>query len=117
MPRKSNASRLYGDLDLLILRTLQMNEPAHGLGIIDAIHVGSGSELKVDYGALYRALYRLDERRLVKGEWKISENNRRARFYRLTPAGRKELKRAQEEWARHTQAVGRILGLEGEGAK
>jgi len=60
MPRKKTASRLYGDLDILILRILKVSGPVHGLGIIDAIDLGSNSELKVDYGALYRALYRLE---------------------------------------------------------
>lgn len=106
------ASRLYGDLDLLILRTLQVEGPAHGLGIIDAVHSISGGELQVDYGALYRALYRLEEHGLVVGEWRISDKNRRAKFYQLTAAGRSELQRTLEEWSRHTRAVGRILGLE-----
>ncbi len=111
---RNSASRLYGNLDLLILKTLKVKGPAHGLDVIDAIGAHSGHEIEVEYGALYRALYRLEEHGLVKSEWKISEKNRRAKFYRITTAGRTELERTQEEWTRHTRAVGRILGLEPE---
>ena len=113
MPRNF-ASRLYGDLEMLILRTLQVEGPAHGLGIIDAVDLSSEGELQVEYGALYRALYRLEEHGLIEGEWRISEKNRRARFYQITSDGREELQRTREEWTRHTRAVGRILGLDGD---
>jgi len=111
---RNSASRLYGDLDLLILRTLQVSGPAHGLDIIEAIAIRSEQEIEVEYGALYRALYRLEEQGLLSSEWKVSDKNRRAKFYHITPEGRSELQRRQQAWSRHTRAVGRVLGLEGE---
>ena len=68
----------------------------------------------VEDGALYRSLHRLEARGLLSSQWRISEKNRRAKFYSVTPAGTRELSRAKAEWARHTRAVGRVLGLESE---
>ena len=110
MPRKI-ASSMYGNLDLLILHTVSVNGPSHGLGIVDAIDSGSGGFARVEAGALYRALHRLEDDRFLRAEWRISEKNRKAKFYSLTAAGERELKRAHEEWIRHTEAVSKILGI------
>jgi len=103
------ASSLYGTLDLLILKTLSIGGSKHGLEIADEIYSRSGEELQVEEGALYPALHRLQRAGLIAGEWRISEKRRRAKFYDLTPSGHRELERVQQEWTRHTQAVGRVL--------
>lgn len=108
------SSSLYGNLDLLILRIIDVEGPIHGLGAIDAIQASSAGTIEVEDGALYRSLHRLEARGLLSAEWRTSDKNRRAKFYTLTKTGRKELVRAQAEWERHTRAVGRVLGLEWE---
>ncbi|MFC1575831.1 PadR family transcriptional regulator [Gemmatimonadota bacterium] len=110
------ASSLYGDLDLLVLRTIKVEGPVHGLGVMEAIEKSSGGRIEVEDGALYRSLHRLENRSLLSSEWRTSDKNRRAKFYSLTRAGRKELARAQAAWKRHTRAVGRVLGLGSERA-
>jgi transcriptional regulator len=102
---------LQGTLDLLILRTLIFG-PQHGQGIARAIQETSEEELLVEHGALYPALQRLEERGWVSAKWGTSSNNRKARFYTLTAAGRKQLVRETTKWKRLAQAVGRILGSE-----
>jgi transcriptional regulator len=102
---------LYGNLSLLILQTVEVEGPIHGLGVLEAIRATSEGGIQVDDAALYRSLHRLEARGLLSAEWRISEKNRRAKFYALTRAGRKELDRARSEWTRHTQAVCRVLGL------
>jgi len=99
---------LQGTLDLLILRTLIFG-PEHGQGIARAIKQGSGDELLVEHGALYPALQRLEEHKWIKGTWGVSSNNRRARFYDLTAAGRKHLARETSKWKRLARAIGLIL--------
>jgi len=103
------SAHLQGTLDLLILRTLIFG-PLHGQGIARAIQRESDNVLIVDHGSLYPALQRLEERRLVDADWGVSDNNRRARFYALTRAGRKELVREEGEWRRIASAIMRILG-------
>ncbi len=115
MTRKT-ASTIYGNLDLLVLHTLSVAGPAHGLGIIDAIEASSEGSIQIEDGALYRSLHRLEEHGLLDSEWRISEKNRKAKFYVLTTAGEKELARAQTEWQDHTRAIGRVLGLSWETA-
>jgi len=100
---------LQGTLDLLILRTLIWG-PEHGQGIAHAIQKTSGEQLLVEHGALYPALQRLEQRGLIAGKWGVSVNNRKARFYSLTPRGRKELVRETDQWRRLVAAIGRILG-------
>ena len=109
------SSSLYGNLDLLILRTVEVEGPIHGLGAMDAIQASSTGSIEVEDGALYRSLHRLEARGLLSAQWRTSDKNRRAKFYTLTKAGKKELDRAKAEWERHTRAVGRILGLGWEG--
>ena len=100
---------LRGTLDLLILRTLLFG-PRHGQGIARVIQTESDEVLIVDHGSLYPALQRLETRGFIAAEWGTSDNNRRARFYRLTRNGRKELTREQGEWRRIAAAIMRILG-------
>lgn len=102
---------LQGTLDLLILRTLRFG-PEHGQGIARVIQQQSGDELLVDHGSLYPALQRLESRGWIRAEWGTSDNNRRARFYELTKAGRKQLIAETRQWRRLTAAIGRILGPE-----
>jgi transcriptional regulator len=102
---------LQGTLGLLILRTLILG-PQHGQGIARAIQQTSDEELLVEHGALYPALQRLEERGWVSAKWGVSSNNRRARFYSLTSAGRKQLVRETTKWKRLTAAIGRVLGPE-----
>lgn len=103
---------LQGTLDLLILRTLIFG-PQHGQGIARAIQETSEKELLVEHGALYPALQRLEERGWISAKWGISSNNRKARFYSLTAAGRKQLVKETDKWKRLTGAIARILGPEG----
>jgi transcriptional regulator len=105
------AAHLQGTLDLLILRTLIFGSQ-HGQGIARAIRHESDEVLIVDHGSLYPALQRLEKRGFIDAEWGTSANNRRARFYRLTRAGRKQLMREQSEWRRVAAAIGRVLGAE-----
>lgn len=100
---------LQGTLDMLILRTL-VTGPAHGHTIARVIENSSENALDVEQGSLYPALHRLEDRGLVSSEWGVSENNRRAKFYRLTAKGRKELSAAAGRWRRMTRAIGLILG-------
>jgi transcriptional regulator len=102
---------LQGTLDLLILRTLRFGRE-HGQGIARAIQTQSGDELLVDHGSLYPALQRLESRGWIKAEWGVSDNNRKARFYTLTNAGRKQLTTEAQQWRRLTAAISRILGPE-----
>jgi len=104
---------LQGTLDLLILRTL-IFKPEHGQGIARAIQQTSGDELLVEHGALYPALQRLEDRGWITAEWGTSSNNRRARFYKLTKAGRKQLVAETTQWRRLAAAIGRVLGPESE---
>ena len=102
---------LQGTLDLLILRTLVLG-PQHGQGIARAIQAQSEQILLVDHGSLYPALQRLEARGWIDAEWGTSDHNRRARFYELTKAGRKQLAAETNEWRRLAAAIGRILGPE-----
>ena len=100
---------LQGTLDMLILGTLVMG-PAHGHTIAQAIERTSENALEVEQGSLYPALHRLEDKGWVSSEWGASENNRKAKFYRLTNKGRKELNAAAGRWRRMTRAIGLILG-------
>lgn len=102
---------LQGTLDLLVLRTLIFG-PVHGHGIVRAIQQTSEQELLVEHGALYPALQRLEHRGWISAKWGTSSNNRKARFYSLTAAGRKQLVKETTKWKRLAKAIGRILGTE-----
>jgi len=103
------ADLLQGTLDLLILKSLQL-EPMHGFGISVRIRQMSQDMLTVEQGSLYPALYRLEEQGWIKAEWGVSENNRKAKFYSLTTAGRKQLQTEQQNWANLSMAINRVLG-------
>lgn len=108
-PRYQNrVELLQGTLDLLILQTLQWG-PHHGYGISQAIRNGSGDVLQVDTGSLYPALHRLERRRWIKAEWKISENKQRVRVYRLTPAGKRQLAHEKSRWEQISDAIAGII--------
>ena len=100
-----------GTLDLLILRVLAWG-PTHGHSIVKAIERASDKALLVDHGSLYPTLQRLEQRGLITAEWGASENNRKARFYRLTPSGRRQLAHETSRWERLTTAVARVLRAE-----
>ena len=112
MPKRGNApiqgELLQGTLDLLILKTLALGA-AHGHTIAYAIERGSDAVLQVEHGSLYPALHRLEDRGWIASFWGTSENNRRARYYRLTPAGRKQLTEQTNRWDAIVQAINRIL--------
>ena len=99
---------LQGTLDLLVLKTLTLG-PAHGHTIAHAIERGSEDVLQVEHGSLYPALHRLEDRGWIASFWGTSENNRKARYYRLTPAGRKQLVAQTGRWDELVQAINRVL--------
>lgn len=99
---------MKGTLDMLVLRTLA-GEARHGYGVSEWIRERTGGALAVQDAALYQALRRLEERGLVEAEWGLSENNRRARYYRLTASGRKRLKAETAAWCRYAEAVFQVL--------
>ena len=99
---------LQGTLDLLVLQTLQWG-PQHGYGISVAIRNRSGEMLQVDTGSLYPALHRLEKQKWIKSEWKMSGNKQRAKYYRLTAAGKKQLTKERSKWAQLTEAIAGIL--------
>jgi PadR family transcriptional regulator len=99
---------LQGTLDLLILQTLQWG-PQHGYAISQSIRGRSGEVLKVETGSLYPALHRLEKKKWLASEWKLTESRQRAKFYRLTPAGRKQLLSEQARWEQIVNAISGIL--------
>lgn len=105
---KTKPDLVYGTLDMLILKALQ-HEPRHGLAIADRIQQMSDEVLRVEQGSLYPALYRLEAQGWVKAEEGISETNRKARFYKLTAAGRRQLDAESEHWTRITAAINRVM--------
>jgi PadR family transcriptional regulator, regulatory protein PadR len=107
MPPQST-ELLQGTLDLLILKTLAL-EPMHGWGIAQRIEQVSRELLQVGQGSLYPALHRLEARNWIRSEWASSENNRRAKFYSLTPLGRKQLKSELDNWKRISGAIALVL--------
>ncbi len=112
MPKRGSAALegelLQGTLDLLILKTLAL-APAHGHTIAHAIERRSDDVLQVEYGSLYPALHRLEDRGWIASFWGTSDNNRRARYYRLTPLGRRQLVQQESRWDALVQAVNRII--------
>ena len=99
---------LQGTLDMLVLRTLQWG-PQHGHGIGQAIRSQSDDLLKIETGSLYPALHRLVKRGWLKAEWGISEANQKAKFYRLTAAGKVQLSKEQDRWSQLVHAIGRVM--------
>jgi len=111
MPRRESpmqSEMVQGTLDMLILRTL-VRGPAHGQTIAHAIERGSEEVLQVEHGSLYPALHRLQNRGWIAAFWGTSENNRKAKYYRLTAAGRKQLAAQKSRWEQVVRAIGRIM--------
>jgi PadR family transcriptional regulator, regulatory protein PadR len=104
----TRADMLQGTLDLLILETLLLG-PMHGWGVSQRIQELSSDVLQINQGSLYPALHRLEHRGLIKSEWGVSENNRRAKFYRLTAGGHAQVQRERGDWRRFTEAVEQVL--------
>ena len=105
---KEKGDLLQGTLDMLVLKALQL-EPMHGWGITERIEQWSESVLQVGQGTLYPALYRLERQGLIHSEWKITQNNRRARYYALTREGRRQFSEEVEQWRRVSRAVNLVL--------
>jgi PadR family transcriptional regulator PadR len=104
----STGDLIQGTLDVLVLKAL-ISGPRHGYAVAEFIHTSSNDVLRVEEGALYPALHRLELRGLLSSEWGLSENNRRAKFYRLTAAGRQHLSSETDAWARLAAAVTQVL--------
>ena len=106
-----DSDTLYGTMNLLVLQALR-DGPLHGLGVSRRIESSTNGLLRVEEGALYPALHRLERDRLLEGEWGRTDENRRAKFYKLTRKGRRHLEREAARWARHAEAVAGLLRLE-----
>ena len=102
------ADLIQGTLDMLILKAVSLG-PLHGYGVLLRIQQISGNRLEIQQGSLYPALYRLERQQLIESEWGASDNNRKARFYRLTAAGRRQLAQEARDWRRMTDIIGGIL--------
>jgi len=98
-----------GTMALMVLKTLEAMGPLHGYGIARRIEQISGDRLSLNYGSIYPALLRLEQERAITSEWGVSENNRKAKYYRLTAAGRKLLKQETQEWQEASSIVARFL--------
>jgi PadR family transcriptional regulator, regulatory protein PadR len=105
---KGKTDLLQGTLDMLVLRALQL-EPMHGWGITERIEHWSESVLQLGQGTLYPALYRLERQGFIRSEWRVTANNRRARYYSLTAKGRRQLTEEMANWRRMSRAVGLVL--------
>jgi PadR family transcriptional regulator PadR len=110
MPRQPVPDLLPGTLDLLILRTLQ-TDSLHGWAIAERIQQISQDVLQINQGSLYPALHRLEHQGWIEAEWAVSELGRRAKYYRLTPSGRRQLAVETSEWERMSTAIGRVMKL------
>jgi len=104
-----------GTLALMVLRTLETLGPQHGYGLARRIEQTSGDALALNYGTLYPALLKLEQEGYIRSRWGRSENNRRAKFYELTKAGQRQLRKATQEWNQTTAILARFLGTEGKG--
>jgi PadR family transcriptional regulator len=100
-----------GTLALMVLKTLETMGPLHGYGVARRIEQTSANHLSLNYGTLYPALLKLEQEGFITAEWGVSENNRKAKFYRLTRAGRKQIARETREWERTTRILARFLAL------
>jgi len=112
MPTKeTKADILQGTLDLMVLRTLATMGPQHGFGLAQRIQQISGGVLDLNQGTLYPALLRLEHRGWIRSRWGISDNNRRAKFYEITAAGRRQVEKESEDWARTVAIMDRFVRL------
>jgi len=114
MPNKepAKADVLQGTLDVMVMQTLETMGPQHGYAIAARLEQTSGGALQLNMGTLYPSLMRLEQRRLVRGAWGVTDNNRRARFYSLTAAGRRQLAADRQAWDRMSAIMQRVLGQE-----
>jgi transcriptional regulator len=113
MMKRSSVDVLQGSLDLLVLKTLSWG-PMHGFGIARWLRQLTDDVLQVEEGSLYPALYRMDNRGWIKSEWRLTENNRRAKYYRLTAAGRRQFAAESGEWLRFAGAMSKVLRATGQ---
>ena len=109
MGSAKKTDQLLGTMDLLVLRVLATADSLHGFAITERIHQVSIDVLRVEEGSLYPALHRMDEAGWIQSQWGVSENNRRARYYTITTAGRRRLQTLEREWTRHVKAVSRVI--------
>jgi transcriptional regulator len=107
-PYQNRVELLQGTLDMLILKTLQWG-PQHGHGIGQAIRAGSGELLQVETGSLYPALHRLEKQGWLSSEWKVSDKNQKAKYYRLTAAGKRQLLTEESNWKRLVRAIAGVM--------
>ena len=107
-PYRTRIELLYGTLDMLVLRTLQWG-PQHGHGIGEAIRASSDDALQIEHGSLYPSLHRLERKGWVRSEWKQSDSNRRAKYYRLTPAGKKQLEVERSKWRAPVRTIASVM--------
>jgi transcriptional regulator len=110
-PYRNRVELLQGTLDMLILQTLQWG-PQHGYGISQALRIRSGEVLQVETGSLYPALHRLERQHWVRSEWKLTESNQRAKYYRITAAGKKQLASDHNRWQQMVDAIAAIMRVE-----
>jgi PadR family transcriptional regulator PadR len=108
MPKHKN-DRLQGTLDLLILKSLARAGPQHGYAIAQRIHLATGDSLRIEEGSLYPALQRMAHDKWLRAEWGTTDTGRKARFYTITPAGKRQLEEEERRWLHLTQAVGKAL--------
>jgi PadR family transcriptional regulator, regulatory protein PadR len=106
----NDGALLQGTLDMLVLKSLQIG-PMHGWGIAERVEQGSRNVLGLNQGSLYPALYRLEKQGFIRSEWQQTENNRRARYYTITAAGRRQLAAEREQWERLSSAVNQVLRM------
>ena len=107
-PYQNRIELLQGTLDMLILQAVRW-KPRHGYGIVQALRAGSNDLLQVETGSLYPALHRLEKQVWIKSEWGITENKQRAKYYRLTATGKKQLTREQSRWSRFSAAITNLM--------
>src|SRR2546426_6143180 len=108
MPKHSN-DRLQGTLDLLILKILDRSGSQHGYGLAQRIHQATPDSLRIEEGSLYPALQRMTHEKWLKAQWGVTDTGRKARFYTITPAGRRQLEEEERRWLQLTEAVGKAL--------
>jgi PadR family transcriptional regulator, regulatory protein PadR len=112
---ESKLDLLQGTLDLMVLQTLDVLGPLHGYGIARRIEQLSGNEVLLNQGTIYASLVRLQQRCWIAAEWGVSDNNRKAKFYSITKAGKRQMKEDQTQWARLVAVITRVLAASGEG--
>jgi transcriptional regulator len=110
MSKSSKLDLLQGTLDLMVLQTLEVMGPLHGYGLARRIEQVSGNEILLNQGTIYASLVRLQQRRWIKAAWGVSDNNRKAKFYSITAAGRRQLRQDKTQWDRLAAVMARLFG-------